>query len=262
MGRGVVQSAPCCAPIFTSEALIRTPKKQSQFEISVLRLSPQELEAAKMSASVPSKCALAGNPLEHKGILLKVFGYLCFGCWLYLVPVCKRWHAEYKALAERLLTQRNADWHGSDPSWCGDSHNDCMSLTSLRAAFSSVGCLQMATANGLQFVRSNAEVTGSTDRKAERARRREEEEKLQLLHLQLGKHASREVLLSAEEHGAQWSGWLCAGAAESGDLAKLQWLRVEQQCPWLWTLTVGSSNFKLCRAVWQCGDAALAQARG
>jgi hypothetical protein len=228
-------------------------------KIDLVPLHFQSLQRSKMLASAPAKRAnITGSPLEDRGILRNVLSHVGFGHWLYLVPVCKRWHAEYRALAKELMSQRDPD---CSHRWCEDSQHEteCMTLTFLRAAFSSVKCLQMAGAQGLRFVNDDAEPAGATGE----LRLCLEKFELQLLHLQLGKHADREVLLHAhQEYGVEWSGMLCAGAAESGDLPKLQWLRGEQRCPWVmdpnrWAPGISSTRADISTCAERSGNVAM-----
>jgi hypothetical protein len=177
---------------------------------------------------------IASSPLEHKGILRNVLSHVGLGHWLFIVPVCKSWHAEYKALAEELLTQPERD--ACNHSWCRDSEHwhgeNCASVTFLKAALSSAACLQAASAQGLRFATED-ETVASHLSGARRAQRAAEVKQQQDLLIQLGKHASSDVILHVhEEHEVEFSKWVSAGAALS-DLAKLQWMREEQRCAWV-----------------------------
>jgi hypothetical protein len=185
-----------------------------------------------MSASVSKRGVIADNPLEHSGILRNVLSHVGFGCWLFIVPVCKRWHAEYRALAEELAIQsRDLD---CNHRFCQKHAADCATLTFWRAAFTSAEALQMATVCGLHLENDVKDAGAADESDVEPFLRHFSDEwRLDLLYKQLGKYCNSELLLHAhQQHNVPWSDWLSAGAAESGDLAKLQWLRKEQQCPW------------------------------
>jgi hypothetical protein len=180
----------------------------------------------------------ADNPLEHSGILRNVLSHVGFGCWLFVEPVCKRWHAEYRALADEELVKHDRDLD-CNHRFCQKHAADCATLTYWRAAFASAEALQMATACGLHL-NNDVNDAGAADDAEPYRWHFSDEWRLDLLHKQLGKFCNRDLLLYAhQQHNVPWSDWISAGAAESGDLAKLQWLRKEQQCPW----SLGSHNW-------------------
>jgi hypothetical protein len=142
--------------------------------------------------------------------------------------------------------------HSSYARWCLESQHEesCTSLTFLRAAFASADCLQMASLNGLHLVAAE----GADEEKVY---------EIELLRKQLGEFASRDLLLLAhEQYNVPWSGWLCAGAAESGDLAKLQWLHEEQLCPWYmdpggWAPGISSTRIDISTCAERSGNVAM-----
>jgi hypothetical protein len=170
-----------------------------------------------MSAVSSKRAVIAGSPLEHSGVLRQMFSYFGFGHWLYFVPVCKRWHAEYTAFVEQLL---DATPHPYSHRYCDEHAADCATVTLWRAAFSSAECLKIAVAGGLRLL-APADCFW------------QEKYKFEQLQKQLAQFGSRDLLLHARhQYNVPWSELLCAGAAQSGDLSKLQWLHMEQQCPW------------------------------
>jgi hypothetical protein len=170
-----------------------------------------------MSSATSKRAAITASPLEDSGILRQVFSNVGFGHWLFLVPVCKRWHVEYRALAEEMVNK--SSFMGCDHNFCQEHARDCATLTFWRAAFASAECLQMATVSGLHL--------GEIEDADYAARC-----KLEPLLKKLGKYGSRDLLLHAhEQYSVPWSDSLCAGAAEAGDISKLQWLHIEQRCP-------------------------------
>jgi hypothetical protein len=171
-----------------------------------------------MSATSSKRAVIASSPLEDGGILRQMFSYVGFGHWLYLVPVCKRWLAEYRALAEELIS--HDPYTHSHGLWCHEHAADCATVTFWRAGFSSAKCLEVAVAGGLRLLAP----AGASSK---------ENSKFERLLKQLGRFGSRDLLLHArQQYSMPWTDWLCAGAAESGDLSKLQWLHIDQQCPW------------------------------
>jgi hypothetical protein len=171
-----------------------------------------------MSAVSSKRAVIAGSPLEHS-ILREIFSYVGFGHWLYLAPVCKRWHAEYKELAAELIDQPPRDLEFRH-RYCQEHAADCVNVTFWRAAFSSAECLEVAVAAGLELLEpEDASVR--------------EMYQFEQLHKQLGRFGSCSLLLHArQQYSVPWSELLCAGAAQSGDLSKLQSLHINQQCPW------------------------------
>jgi hypothetical protein len=191
-----------------------------------------------MSAASSKRALTACSVLENSGILRQIFSYVGFGRWLYLVPVCKRWLEEYKVLAAELISRcHTPNSHGV---YCKEHAADCLTVTFRRAAFTSVMCLDVAVAGGLRlFAPAGASL--------------EEQHKSVHVQEQLGRFGSCDVLHHAHHHYAvPWSALLCAGAAASGDPFKLQWLHVEQQCPWfLGRRQIGTpeTNVAVCAAM-------------
>jgi hypothetical protein len=69
---------------------------------------------------------------------------------------------------------------------------------------------------------------------------------LKMLHKQLARYGSRDLLRHADEqYSVPWSVSLCAGAAQAGDLSKLLWLHIEQRCP-LDGSDYDSNNVAIC----------------
>eukprot|EP00953_Heterococcus_sp_UTEX-ZZ885_P034616 17907-Heterococcus_DN1.PRE.1 len=188
------------------------------------------------------------TPLTHDGITFDVLSYLGVREWLFIALTSQRWRQLYAA----VVTAENAA--------CGEPGAP-VAFTSRAAAFESATRLQIAIAAGLPLASTGTAASfRDLSREQYLAGRYGSCDALALAHKlglpwteQYSASCSRTRLAAAKlcvtvvartlrastKYRRALCCCLCAvqhqvchGAAASGDLAKLQWLRLQQQCPW------------------------------
>jgi hypothetical protein len=142
------------------------------------------------------------NPLLNSSILEIIFGYVGPGHWLFLATLSKSCKESYLSIQQRRIHFWDEDRH-IYVTVCGTSH---ITLTS--AAFSSSSCFRLAVEHGMQLPSNNS-------RRQQRI---------------AGEHSSLETLKVALQLGLNMTDAVVQGAAESGSLAKLNWLHTEHGC--------------------------------
>jgi hypothetical protein len=142
------------------------------------------------------------HPLQHTHILQRTIEYVGAGEWYLVATVSKPWKACY----EKLPDVKRLRYGITD---CPDKVEYTAQDTTHAAICGSASRLRLARSAGAAYLATS------------RSKR----------HFLTGKYASKETLLAAFTLGLPKIGNVVRGAAESGDLSKLQWLYSEQGCP-------------------------------
>jgi len=153
-----------------------------------------------MALQHPPAC---NEALENEGIREHILVFLGAGHWLFAALISKAWKKSYECVPHVELIGINGEEYDRVIvcSSCG--------TTLRRAAFEGQPRLELACSAGLKLWTQG-------DR--------------QLQHI-AGRFASSELLLLAREAGLPWTESVSRGAAESGCLLKVQFLRNEHNCP-------------------------------
>jgi hypothetical protein len=153
---------------------------------------------------LPSLCVSA---LSEPDVLRHVLSYVGPGQFLYM-SICREWRAVYTEINKPQTV-------------CGHASRDSAACTAHPAVFASGERLTLAVELGFDL---------SIDHDSK-------------LQIAAGKFASKEVLLLARELGLPFTFNLTIGATACKDLAKLQWLHLEQdvELPWLSLCSCGRS---------------------
>jgi hypothetical protein len=142
------------------------------------------------------------HPLQHTHILQRTIEYVGAGEWYFVAAVSKPWKACY----EKLPDVKRVRYGITDAP---DKVEYAAQHTTHAAICGSASRLRLAQSAGAAYLATT------------RSKR----------HFLTGKYANKETLLAAFTLGLPKIGNVTRGAAESGDLAKLQWLYSEQGCP-------------------------------
>jgi hypothetical protein len=156
--------------------------------------------------STPSKkqaLAVCSNPLLQAGLLEVTFEFVGPGEALFIRAVNSSWKACY----DKLTTASQQD--------CSEEHVHGSSCTAYPAVFASASRVKAALKSGLRFDKAKDK-----------------------LCVCAGRHAGIDALAAAHELGLPFSAAVMRGAASSRCLSKLQWLHIEQQCPFPGEITM------------------------
>jgi hypothetical protein len=189
------------------------------------------------------------HPLLHDGILRNVLGCAEAGQFLFIVTVCKQWREQYNA----MITARRQHLRSLLRA------SRCANITTWNAAFASPERLQVALASGL--------VLAPLAARLKQRRMRPLSSHFFRMYRCLGQSGSIAVLEQALELGVRLGAELCAGAAATGDLAKLKWLHCDKRCPWtagkssethhIGMCAESSGSIEMLRWIWSVDQSAL-----
>jgi hypothetical protein len=139
--------------------------------------------------------AEGSRALEDAGILQHVLLFVGPGCYLLAGTVNKAFHECYALVPDKVV-------------YLDGPHTVTSGMTTMRAVFRSAACAEEACNAGLQ---------PSVHNKA--------------LYKVIGRCASIPALEKAFQCGLKRTSSVCRGAAAAGNLAKLQWMHLQQGCP-------------------------------